>query len=129
MRREVILAATPRAPLQARDALNESIAAASLDGLLDDARLVMSEVVTNALLHGDLQPEKDVIRLVIDADESWLHVEVEQRTVARGVQPVKPYAYAPDRVGGFGLHIVDALADDWGVEPGPPGYVWFELRR
>src|SRR5687768_13492779 len=43
------------------------------------------------------------------------------RTSASLAQVVDP---SEDREGGYGLRLVDALADSWGVEPGAPGRVW-----
>jgi anti-sigma regulatory factor (Ser/Thr protein kinase) len=93
---------------------------------LDDARLVISEVVTNAIRYGATDG-RDEIALVIDVDGGRLHVEVEQTLPALDVRPVEQRLSAVE-AGGFGLHIVDALSDRWGVEPGPPGCVWFEFR-
>ena len=128
MRREVILPVGPSAALKARTALNDAIPPPALDGRYDDARLALSEVVTNAVLHADLNRERDVIRLVMETDDSHLRVEVEQQTSAGDAHPATPRTDPADRPGGFGLMLVEALADDWGAEAGPPGYVWFEFR-
>ena len=63
---------------------------------------------------------------MIDSDDDRLHVRVEQTLPALAVTPSAP----PDDLhdGGFGLRIVEALADAWGVEPGPPGCVWFQFE-
>ena len=34
---------------------------------------------------------------------------------------------APEKVGGWGLHLVKQLADAWGVIRNGPNFVWFEL--
>ena len=79
-------------------------------------------------MHADLL-ETDEVRLVIEAHEDTVRVEVEQPTAAIGVAPVEPRLDDPDRVSGFGLRMVQELTDDWGVVPGPPGSAWFEIRR
>ena len=127
LRREVILPAGPTSPLLARSALNDAIPPPVLNGRSEDARLVISELTTNAVRHAGLVPGTDEIRMTITADEQHVRVDVEQPTPAGQVRVIPPDA-EPDRVGGFGLHLVERLADDWGYEPGPPGRVWFEFR-
>ena len=125
--REVILPADQNAPLLARSALMEAIPPPALNGRSEDARLAISEITANAVRHAGLVPERDVIRLVIEADEDHVRVEIEQRTPASGVRVVPP-SVAADRVDGFGLQLVANVANDWGYAPGPPGRVWFEFR-
>jgi len=121
MRQEVYLPGVPAAVLMARQALNEAIPPPVLSVRDDDARLVLSEVITNAVKYG-LADAKGYIHLTIDADEDHLRVDVEQ-SKASAAAMTEPYGF-----GGFGLHIVDVLADEWGSETGPPGRVWFEFR-
>jgi anti-sigma regulatory factor (Ser/Thr protein kinase) len=128
VRSEVILPATKSAPMLARIALDEAIPPPELKERFEDARLAISEIVTNAVLYGGLSPE-DTIRLVIAADDDLVRAEVEQVSSARDAQPIDPRLDDSERPGGFGLHIVEATADEWGVDPGPPGQVWFEFRR
>lgn len=123
----MILPADPSAPFLARAALNEAIPPPALDGRCEDARLAISEIAANAVRHAGLVPEQDVVRMVIEADEDHVRVAIEQRTPASQVRVIPPSVEA-DRVGGFGLHLVESMADDWGYEPGPPGRVWFEFR-
>ena len=127
MRSEIILPATPSAPMRARVALNESIPPPELADLFDDARLATSEVVGNALVHGRMEG-RDTIRLIVEADDDHVRVEVEQPTPAKSVQPVHPRMDG-ERPGGLGLRLVEAMADTWGTDEGPPGVVWFEFRR
>jgi anti-sigma regulatory factor (Ser/Thr protein kinase) len=117
-RREVILPADPAAPKLARQALGEVVPPPALNERSADLLVALSELVTNAVLRARLTPDRDTIRLVIERDLRHVRVEVEQGTSPDGMPAVE--------VGrGYGLRIVDALADDWGVEPGPPGHVWF----
>ena len=125
IRREVILPATPEAPLLARAALNDALPARALGPRRDHARLVLSELVTNAVKHGN-ERGRDVIRIVIEAEGESLRVEVEQPAATPDLQPAEA-PLEPQDLGGLGLYIVDELADDWGTEPGPPGHVWFEF--
>ncbi len=129
VRRELILPADASAPLLARSALNDAIPPPVLDGRADDARLAISELAANAVRHGQLRPDQDTLRLVIDADDDHVRVEMEQSTAAVGVRVVEARLEDPVRVGGFGLRLVEQVADEWGYETGPPGHVWFEFYR
>ena len=89
--------------------------------VLDNALLLTSELVTNAVRHGEgeitcrLWPGPEVVRLEVSDASATLPREVD-----RGVRAES----------GRGLQIVDGLASRWGAVPSPqpPGKtVWFEL--
>jgi anti-sigma regulatory factor (Ser/Thr protein kinase) len=87
----------------------------------DDALLLTSELVTNAVLHGrsevcvEVAVRDRVVRIVV-LDENSRHP-----------QPVPQDADALD---GRGLALVDAVAEQWGVDDRPLGKaVWFEMSR
>jgi len=124
LRRQSKMHATAHAPSIARAALDDAIPPPDLAARSDDARLVISEVVMNAVKHGTDGGRDDVL-LVIESDDRKLRVEVEQTLAALDVHPSEHGNAAHH--GGFGLPIVEALADAWGVEAGPPGRVWFEF--
>jgi len=91
--------------------------------LLADALLIVSELVTNAVRHG--QPDI-VLRLRNNPPRVGGAVE------DTGPEMPMPASAAPEaaKPSGRGLLIVDALADEWGVvprEPPPGKAVWFEL--
>lgn len=112
--------AAPRAARHALDEVNGHID----PELRDDIRLLVSEVVTNAVLHAQPDPPGDV------SLEIWASDEVVR--VAVGDQGPGFVADDPPRGGdrsGWGLMMVDRLADRWGVELGGGTEVWFELRR
>ena len=127
VRQEILLANEPRAPFLARRHVTQAVSPRTLaSDRLDDARLAVSELVSNVLRHAGVPP-KDSIGVVIDTAEERLRVEVEQPSSASSAHLVDE----PDGDGashGYGLRLVDAVADAWGVEPGPPGRVWFEIR-
>jgi anti-sigma regulatory factor (Ser/Thr protein kinase) len=82
----------------------------------EDAALMVSELVTNALRHGrgeiTLRITPAVNHLTVEvADEGYGEVAIAG---ARGVS------------GGWGLRIVDELADTWGTASGSTR-VWFRL--
>jgi anti-sigma regulatory factor (Ser/Thr protein kinase) len=105
----------------ARRTVTALCAPAGLDELCDVAALLTSEVVTNAVLHGD-----GTVVVRAHTDRGMLRVEVQDEGSGTPVlQEV-----ARDAEGGRGLALVAALADRWGVESVSDGkYVWFELTR
>ena len=111
----------------ARSALDDAIPPPALNGRSDGPRLAVTELVSNAVRHAGMEANEGSIHLRIEADDDHVRVEVEQPTSARAVHVVERSGTDP-RPGGFGLALVEASADDWGFEPGPPGRVWFEFR-
>ncbi|RKQ92189.1 anti-sigma regulatory factor (Ser/Thr protein kinase) [Solirubrobacter pauli] len=81
-----------------------------------DAVLMVSELVTNALVHGTGE-----ISLSIDLASEAITVEVSDEGNVRVAPSPTPGAH-----GGWGLRIVDQLADDWGIREGSTK-VWFRL--
>ena len=121
-RREHVLAlrAVPDAAPQARAALRSALAGTAFADRLDDGELAVSELVTNAVLHG-----RHPIVLVVVTTPQCLRVEV------RDGSPVSPSfsMLDPTAVTGRGLMLISAASDRWGVEPGADGKsVWFELH-
>ncbi|MFI2508652.1 ATP-binding protein [Streptomyces sp. NPDC018972] len=89
----------------------------------DDVRLCVSELATNALLHG-VPPGRE-FSLVLTGDGPLVRVEV--RDSGGGGPRVRDVE--ADDCGGRGLHLVMALADDFGVTPHHPGKtVWAVLK-
>ena len=122
MRIERQLAVTPEAAAEARHALT---GIALTDDRERDVRLLVSELVTNAVRHANLAPG-DVILLVIEVEEQILRVEVHDP--GGGFIPRAP-APDPARPSGWGLYLVEELADRWGVDSDERTLVWFELDR
>jgi anti-sigma regulatory factor (Ser/Thr protein kinase) len=83
-----------------------------------DAVLAVSELVSNAVKHG-----RGEIALRVVADTGRLRVEVADE--GRGRIAFREATVDPLE-GGFGLRVVEAVTDRWGVEPGRP-CVWFEI--
>jgi len=128
VRYEIEIAAGRGAPASARAAI-QGLGLSLLDGRTEDARLAISEVVANAVLHGRLQPDIDTVRVLVDADDDSVRVDVEQPTPAEGVAISEPRLDDPNDAGGFGLRLLDHVVDRWGHQPGPPGRVWFEFHQ
>lgn len=98
----------------------------------DVALLLLSETVTNAILHGtDLTATDATIRIDLAETDIALRVEVHDSHYDGIVRPANGHdrgdaAYL--RMSGRGLHLVEALAKCWGVEREDIGkYVYFEL--
>ena len=121
---EVELPPTEQAPAAARRSLQR------LDGELDPEgletmRLLVSELVTNSVRHARLD------------EAGWINVCVEQNPRAVRVAVTDPGVGFEDRPGppqpgdhsGWGLHLVEQLADRWGVSRDGKTMVWFEIDR
>ena len=112
---------TPKAPFLARRALDD------LEGRLDpevlpDVRLLVSELITNSVKYGGEGP----VRLEIQASDESVRAEIIDQGV--GFTP-KVRDDNLDRVGGWGLHLVEELSTRWGIVGGQGGRVWFEIER
>jgi len=96
-------------------------------GLLDpdqaqSLRLIVSELVTNALRHG---AEGEQIDLAVTPKPEFLCVQVTDD--GPGIAP-RPRALETDEEGGFGLYFVEQLTRRWGVtRENRRTRVWFEL--
>ena len=103
-------------------------AVGALDGLadaaiLDDVRLLLSELVTNAVRHSGA-PAGAKVGLRVSVTHGRVRAEVTD--TGRGFEPA-PRDLPRLEAGGWGLHLVDRLADRWGVDRGEPARVWFEI--
>ncbi|MFD5769326.1 ATP-binding protein [Streptomyces sp. NPDC127049] len=77
----------------------------------DDALVVVSELVTNAVLHGGEGSAEEVVRLRIEHCGDELVVEVTDGTS----KPARLKTAGAAETGGRGLLLVTRLAKDWGV--------------
>lgn len=85
---------------------------------LDTARLLVSELVANAVRHGEGR-----ITLEVWLAADVLRVEVLDQGGAFAHEARRP---EPPRTGGWGLQMVSAQASRWGIS-GDSARVWFEL--
>lgn len=122
-RLEATLPVDPAAPATARAALTRWLSGHVPIEVLEDARLLASELITNSLGHADVSEEAS-IRLAVQLRGGALRVEVRDPGTSGAVAPREP-----DRVngGGFGLNLVDQLATRWGVNRTGGTHVWFEV--
>lgn len=116
----MVLPSGRTAPGEARRFAAETLDGWGLGELSDVAILLVSELVTNAVLHGGDDGE-----LVIEARAGCLRCSVHD---SGGGQPRRRHA-GPHDLSGRGLAIVETLAPRWGVDPRPGSgkIVWFEL--
>jgi anti-sigma regulatory factor (Ser/Thr protein kinase) len=119
VRARTTLPSSVSTPAAARAFACAAVARGSGTVRLEDVALVVSELVTNAVLHGD----GDVtLNVVVSTDA--VHVEVGDR------EPELPDQADPrlDAESGRGLLLVSRLATEWGVRPALPGkVVWADL--
>ncbi|WP_240467262.1 ATP-binding protein [Streptomyces salinarius] len=121
----VPLSATRRGARLARLLATEKLVAWELP--LDPARLIVAELATNAALHGRVPGRSFRLALSVVPPRT-LRIEL---TDTRGDRlPVSPRTtVAAHAESGYGLLLVEELADRWGVrcEPVPSKTVWAEL--
>jgi len=88
---------------------------------IPDLRLVISEVITNAVRHGG---DGDML-VAVTPKPDYLCVQVTD--TGDGFAP-RPRAYEPDEDGGFGLFLVERLTRRWGLtRENSNTRVWFEF--
>jgi anti-sigma regulatory factor (Ser/Thr protein kinase) len=95
------------------------------DATLRNARLLISELVTNVIRHVPKGPGDDQIELIIDHSNGHLRVEVADR--GTGFVPA-PRVDRQNDASGWGLHILAQVASRWGVESDDGARVWFEIE-
>jgi anti-sigma regulatory factor (Ser/Thr protein kinase) len=91
---------------------------------LEDVRLVVSELVTNSILHAGLSVD-DQISLTVTVADGAVRGSVCDPGPGFGV-PSEPSPRS-DLSGGWGLPIVETISDRWGVEGNSHACVWFEI--
>jgi anti-sigma regulatory factor (Ser/Thr protein kinase) len=119
MRGDRILPCEGRSAGLARSYVRETLGAWGQSQLADTAALLVSELVTNAVLHA-----RTPLHLSLRLHPNRVRVEVGDGN------PAQPAMQKPDPLspGGRGLVLVDRLAPTWGVEERAAGkVVWFEL--
>jgi anti-sigma regulatory factor (Ser/Thr protein kinase) len=111
---------TDAAPTLAREAVDRL--EGELPGrLLDDLRLVVSELVTNAVTHG---PRREPVELKLKVTGPGRLVG---EVIDQGDDGVVEIREAGGEDGGWGLKLVDRVTHRWGVYEGST-HVWFEMR-
>jgi anti-sigma regulatory factor (Ser/Thr protein kinase) len=124
-RSEDHIALDVNAPTAAR-----AIATATLRGrvpasVLESARLLATELATNSLLHSGASADATLI-VRVALTRAWVCIEVEDPGHDGVVAPRRPDPINGD---GFGMQLVQALSERWGLERAPEGgtRVWARL--
>jgi anti-sigma regulatory factor (Ser/Thr protein kinase) len=118
-RSRFILEADPASPRIARERTRSALSAWGDAESRDTAVLLVSELVTNAVVHA-----RSTVTVRLLVDEGCVTVEVDDASA------LPPSVRLPraDQPGGRGLHLLESLTDRWGVRPSATGKtVWFEL--
>ena len=90
----------------------------------EDVLLAVTELVTNAVRHAGVGVDQS-LRVELHWSRRWIRVEV--------FDPGTSFAQARESFsrhdrGGWGLFLVDRIADRWGIEPAPGGTrAWCEI--
>ncbi|MBX9365393.1 SpoIIE family protein phosphatase [Streptomyces sp. WAC04114] len=114
-----------RSVASARSFVRDTLQGWGFADIVDDAVVLTSELVTNAVVHAGTSADV----LCLRSDEG-ARIEVADRYPEREI-PLQGTAInmgSPDREGGRGLQLCAALAGRWGVEYTPTHKtVWFQL--
>ncbi|MEV7001720.1 SpoIIE family protein phosphatase [Streptomyces sp. NPDC093982] len=114
-----------RSVASARSFVRDTLQGWGFADIVDDAVVLTSELVTNAVVHAGTSADVLCLR-----SDDGVRVEVADRYPEREIplqgSPVN--MGSPDREGGRGLQLCAALAGRWGVEYTPTHkQVWFQL--
>lgn len=101
----------------------DGLASALVEDASGRLRLLISELVSNAVLHG-AGTESGPLQVGVFISKEKIRVEVTD--TGGGLAAPTPAA-DPEREGGYGLRLVEALADRWGSKLGDEHTLWFEL--
>lgn len=124
IRAHIRLAPVPTSARQARRFVCDTLEQWGDERFVDAASLLVSELVTNAVVHAG-----SAVDVVVGHEgiHAVLRVEVHDSSEQA---PLMGSFVDLDAVGGRGLALVEAMSDRWGVENDDAGKrVWFELER
>ena len=98
---------------------------------LEDIRLLVSELVTNAVRHAGLAPQER-IRFKVYLCTAFVRVEVHDGGPGFEHSRFEHFhteVPSLEEVGGRGLYLVTVVADRWGTESSDLFCAWFEIDR
>jgi two-component sensor histidine kinase len=107
------------APTEARLFACETASPCADDRTVADLGLLVSELVTNSVVHG--------------GTASWVRVEVllDENIRVEVIDSGEGFAFRPrhaaEAPGGFGLYLVQRISESWGMSVGAATRVWFSL--
>jgi anti-sigma regulatory factor (Ser/Thr protein kinase) len=113
----------PEAPAHARRIIAEELSSRVPDETVDDIKLMVSELVTNGIVHGGQADVPVMLDLSVNGD-------IRCGVLDHGAGFSTRLNHPPStREGGWGLRLVEQLSDRWGVECSPQRTeVWFERQ-
>jgi anti-sigma regulatory factor (Ser/Thr protein kinase) len=113
----------PEAPSRARRVVSDELGPAMPASVVEDATLLVSELVSNAVRH---VPRAGIpeIELRLKIDPGRIRVAVSDPGAGFATEPRLPTAAESS---GWGLYLVDRIADRWGVITKDRNEVWFEI--
>jgi serine/threonine-protein kinase RsbW len=115
------LPALPSSATTARSEVTRRLAQRVTNGALEDVRLLLTELITNALRHSGMTSD-DQIDVRAELSDGTVRIEVHDPGRDGPVEVRKP-----DARGGYGLFLVERLTSQWGVERLNGTTVWAEL--
>ncbi len=121
MRAQMVLPCEATSVSAARRFVREQLADWGFGAMADTAALLVSELVTNVILHAHTP-----VRVALLGDDERIRVEVGDGSE---VEPLRRDTSELDATG-RGLMLIEAMASDWGVANTAEGkIVWFEVHR
>ena len=118
---EIVLPLDPEAAARSREFLRTAICSIHHALVVQDAELLVSELVTNGVRYA---APPIVLRVECESADSL-------RVLVRDGSPMLPHVNhaQPEDESGRGLFLVDYISDEWGAEPTTQGKVtWFRLH-
>jgi anti-sigma regulatory factor (Ser/Thr protein kinase) len=114
--------ARPQGPAQARRIIADELSTVLSATELEDVKLMVSELVTNGIVHGG---RGDAAPVILDLSVNG-HIRCTVLDQGAGFAA----RVRGDVRGGMGLRLVEQLSDRWGMECSPRRTeVWFERNR
>jgi hypothetical protein len=116
------------APAIARRAVQQDVPLTTETEKVEDAKLVISELVQNVVLHSSLDDEAE-FRVRVYTTTDRIRIEVEDRGSGFSRDELLPPWQDP--WSGNGLRVVDAISSRWGAERSAKGgtAAWAEIDR
>jgi anti-sigma regulatory factor (Ser/Thr protein kinase) len=109
----------PEGPAKARRIIAEELASRVPASVLDDVKLMVSELVTNGIVHGSAEAAAPVMLDLLVNGNVRCRVLDHGQGFAGGRRSEGP--------GGWGLQVVEQLSDRWGMQySSQQTEVWFE---
>ena len=84
------------------------------EAALLDSKIVVTELLTNSILHAGLR-HGDMIDVAVRREDDRIVIEVDDRDGLSGERGRHPVARRP---GGMGLKVLDAICDGWHADSG-----------